>query len=60
MATPEEPHLPTTETLPMAPLLDISKTETGLGCNCSTFPIVNDVFINLASEELSEDNINIL
>ena len=53
-ATPRRPHLPSTETLPVAPLLDIEKVRKGLGCNCSTFPVVNDVFVNFESEEESQ------
>ena len=52
--TPRQPHLPSTETLPVAPLLDIEKVRKGLGCNCSTFPVVNDVFVNFESEEESQ------
>lgn len=53
-ATPQKPHLPSTETLPVDPLLDIEKVRKGLGCNCSTFPVVNNVFVNFESEEESQ------
>ena len=49
-----QPHLPSTETLPVAPLLDIEKARKGLGCNCSIFPVVNDMFVNFESEEESQ------
>ena len=53
-ATPRKPHLRSTETLPVAPLLDIEKVRKGLGCNFSTFPVVNNVFVNFESEEESQ------
>ena len=53
-ATPQQPHLPSAETLPMAPLLDVEKVRKAHGCNCSTFPVTNDVFVNLESGEESQ------
>ena len=53
-ATPQQPHLPSAEILPMAPLLDIEKVRKGHGCNCSKFPLANDVFVNLQSGEDSQ------
>ena len=48
-ATPQQPHLPSAEILPMAPLLDIEKVRKGHECNCSTFSLAHDVFVNLQS-----------
>ena len=53
-ATPQQPHLPSAETLPMAPLLDVEKVRKARGCNCSTFPVANDVLVNLESGEGSQ------
>ena len=53
-ATPQQPHLPSVETLPMAPLLDVEKVREAHGCNCSTFPLANDVFVNLELVEESQ------
>ena len=53
-ATPQQPHLPSVETLPMAPLLDIEKVRKAHGCNCSTFPVANNVFVNLEIGEESQ------
>jgi rhodanese-related sulfurtransferase len=53
-ATPQQPHLPSAEILPIAPLLDIEKVRKAHGCNCSTFPLANDVFVNLQSGEESQ------
>lgn len=50
-ATPQQPHLPSVETLPMAPLLDVEKVRKAHGCNCSTFPVSNDVFVNIESRQ---------
>ena len=53
-AIPQQPHLPSLKTLPMAPLLDVEKVRKAHGCNCSTFPVANDVFVNLESGEESQ------
>ena len=53
-ATPQEPHLPSAETLPMALLLDVEKVRKAHRCNCSTFPLTNDVFVNLERGEESQ------
>ena len=52
-ASPQRPVLPSTETLSTAPLLDIDKVKKGPGCNCTTFPVTNDVFVNL--EEIDDE-----
>ncbi|XP_068760004.1 uncharacterized protein [Montipora capricornis] len=53
-ATPQQPHVPSAETLPMAPLLEVEKVRKAHGCNCSTFPLTSDVFVNLEREEESQ------
>lgn len=57
-ATPQQPHLPSVETLPMAPLLDVEKVREAHGCNCSTFPMANDVFVNLELIEESQVDVD--
>ena len=42
-AIPQQPHLPSLETLPMAPLLDVEKVRKAHGCNWSTFLVANNV-----------------
>ena len=42
-AIPQQPHLLSLEILPMAPLLDVEKVRKAHGCNCSTFPVANNV-----------------
>lgn len=53
-ATPQQAHLPSVETLPMAPLLDVEIVREAHGCNCLTFPVANDVFVNLELLEESQ------
>ena len=38
----------------MAPLLDVEKVSKVHGCNCSTFPVANDVLVKLESVEESQ------
>jgi len=37
----------------MVPLLDVEKASEAHGCNCSTFPVANDVLLNFESKEES-------
>lgn len=58
--SPQRPVMPNTETLSIAPLLDIEKVKKGRGCNCTTFPITNDVFVNLEDIEKEGEIFKIL
>ena len=53
-ATTQQPHLPSAETLPMAPLLDVEKVRKAHGCNCSTFSVTNDMLVNLKGGKESQ------
>ena len=56
-ASVQKPLQPPTETLPMAPLLDLEKVKKGLGCNCSSFPMSNDVLVNLEENNAGGKNL---
>ena len=38
----------------MAPFLDVEKVSKVHGCNCSTFPVANDLLVKLESVEESQ------
>ena len=57
-ASAQTPLQPPTETLPMVPLLDLEKVKKGLRCNCLSFPMSNNVLLNL--EENNVDGRNLL